>query len=264
MKKSIFRRDQNGKQLLIDCNNYSEAEIKDFSKFYTSNYYEIHLIKSKTVRLCTDDREISLSGYNILFLSPQNIRRWEQENKEVLGRIMLFEPEYVSEFLKDSLFLYRLQIFQSNAMPYLNLSTQEYQSYLELFQEIEQQIRNYTPESKDIINANLHYFLIKLNSHYFNFHALSEDFVMSNSTCIKFLKLIDNQISSKHTVKEYAMELHISITRLNLLLKKHLNTSASVLIKNRLALEAKKELLLTVGNISETAYKLGFSEVSFG
>jgi AraC-like DNA-binding protein len=85
---------------------------------------------------------------------------------------------------------------------------------------------------------------------------------MPNLTCIKFLKLIDNQISHKHTVKEYARELNISNTQLNILLKKYLNTSASVLIKNRLAQEAKKDLLFTGGNISETAYKLGFSELS--
>jgi AraC-like DNA-binding protein len=34
------------------------------------------------------------------------------------------------------------------------------------------------------------------------------------------------------------------------------------LIKNRLAKEAKKELLFTGGDISETAFKLGFSELS--
>ena len=185
MKKSIFKRDQNGKQLLIDCNHYSEAEIKDFSRFYTSNYYEIHLIESKDIRLYADDRQIILSGYNILFLSPQNIRRWERENKKVSGHILLFEAEYVSEFLKENLFLYRLHIFNHNAIPYLKLSAGEYKNYMGLFQEIDNEIRNYTPTSKDNINAAMHYFLIKLNNHYSDFHALSKD----SATYLCFCKI---------------------------------------------------------------------------
>lgn len=262
MEKFVFIRDKNEKQLLIDCHSYTETEIRDFSRFYTSNYYEIHIIESKNIRLYTDNLQIDLSGTSILFLSPQNIRRWDRENKEVKGNILLFEPEFISDFLKDSLFLYRLHIFHNNAIPFLNLNVEEYKSYLSLFKDIEYEIRNFTPKSRDLINASLHYFLIKLNDQYSDFHSLSNDFLMPNSTCIKFLKLIDNQIANKHTVKEYARELNISITRLNILLKKYLNTSASVLIKNRLAQEAKKELLFTGGDISETAFKLGFSELS--
>ena len=163
MQKFVFIRDKNEKQLLIDCNSYTETELKDFSRFYTSNYYEI---------------------------------------------------------------------------------------------------RNNTPKSREVINATLYYFLVKLNNHYSDFHSLSNDFLIPNPICMKFLELIDNQIANKHTVKECAGDLNISITRLNILLKKYLNTSASVLIKNRLAQEAKKELLYTGGSISETAYKLGFSEIS--
>ncbi|MCK5714532.1 MAG: hypothetical protein KAH64_01110, partial [Nitrosomonadaceae bacterium] len=240
MKKSVFRRDQNRKQLLIDCNAYTEKEIEDFSRFYTSNYYEIHIIESKNIRLYTDNLQIDLSGTSILFLSPQNIRRWERENKEVKGNILLFEPDFISDFLKDSLFLYQLHIFHNNAIPYLTLNTGEYESYLSLFKEIEYEIHHFTPNSRDVINATLHYFLIRLNKQYSDFHSLSNDFLMPNLTCIKFLKLIDNQISNKRTVKEYARELNISNTQLNILLKKYLNTSASVLIKNRLAQEAKK------------------------
>ena len=262
MEKVVFIRDKNEKQLLIDCNTYTEKELKDYSRFHTSNYYEIHIIESKTIRLYTDNLHTDLSGTNILFLSPQNIRRWEIENKEVKGNILLFESEFISDFLKESLFLYRLQMYHNNAIPFLNLNRGEYESYLNLFKEIESEIHHFKPNSSDVINATLFYFLVKLNNQYADFHSLSNNFLMPNLTCIKFLKLIDNQIANKHTVKEYANELNISTTRLNILLKKYLNTSASILIKNKLAQKAKKELLFTDGNISETAYKLGFSELS--
>jgi len=262
-KKVVFKRNKSEKRLQIDCNSYTETEIDEFSKYFTSNYYEIHLIESENIKLFNGDFQIDLAKNSIVFLSPQNIRRWAYVNNNAKGIILLFESNFINDFLKDSLFLYRLHIFHNNKnVPTIKLKTSEYNSFLKLFKDIEYEIRNFKTNSRHIINASLHYLLIKLNKKYSDFYSLNDDYIIPNPICLRFLKLIDKQISNKHSVEEYAREINISKTRLNILLKKHLNTSASVLIKNRLTQEAKKELLFSKGDISETAYKLGFSEIS--
>ena len=261
MEKILLDRNRTKRQLLIDSHSYSEKEIVNFTKAFTSNFYEIHLIQTGKIILHLDDSKIHLHENMIVFISPEYIRYWELQGK-MTGKILIFEKDFLDLFLNDTYIIYRFNFFNVNSKPFIEFNNSEINYFASFFNEIEHEIKENTVNSVHILRASLHYFLIKINKKYAEYYSLSGNFLILNTIILDFLKLIDKNFTKKHTVSEYANELKISKTHLNTVLKKELKTTASVFIKNRLIQEAKKSLLFSHQNINETACYLGFSEPS--
>lgn len=79
----------------------------------------------------------------------------------------------------------------------------------------------------------------------------------------KFLDLLENNICSHKQVSQYAGLLNISAYQLNAITKNLLGKTSSALINEQLVLEAKRCLLATANQINQTAYYLGFDDVSY-
>ena len=172
-----------GKQLLIDCHSYIEVDIAkiekaNYNKYYTSNFYEIHLIKTGKINLYIENQRILLKQNTILFLTPQKIRQWEIIG-EITGKILIFESDFIESFFNDSFFLYRLQYFQnSETLPYINLLSKETHYYNLFFNEIEKEIIAYENDSQHLIRATLYYLLVKLNRNYSKFYNIKDNFLI--------------------------------------------------------------------------------------
>lgn len=78
----------------------------------------------------------------------------------------------------------------------------------------------------------------------------------------RFKALIEKECGTIRTVAEYADRLCITPNYLNVLSQRYLGASALSLINARLALEAKRRLLLSEDDISTIARSLGFYEFS--
>ena len=79
----------------------------------------------------------------------------------------------------------------------------------------------------------------------------------------KYRSLIDSHYKTEKLVAFYANQLNISANYLNILCKKHFNVSATVMIHERLMLEAKRALLTTEKPIKAIAFDLGFYDVAY-
>jgi len=83
--------------------------------------------------------------------------------------------------------------------------------------------------------------------------------MINNLKFLRFRQMLEQHIKDKHTVQEYADALKIGRTYLNKLSKLYLGNTAKEVIRARLLLEAKKEILYSQKDISEIAYELNFS-----
>lgn len=84
----------------------------------------------------------------------------------------------------------------------------------------------------------------------------------SNETLDSFWTLVNiNYIKHKH-VRWYAEKLNVTSNYLNILCRKHLNITASSVIQQKTAQEAKQLLRHTSRSVKEIAFQLGFESIS--
>jgi AraC family transcriptional regulator, transcriptional activator of pobA len=80
---------------------------------------------------------------------------------------------------------------------------------------------------------------------------------------LKFRALIEQHYQQHLAVKDYAQQLHISISKLNRLCQTLLNDSPKAIIHQRLVIEAKRRLIYTKQSLEEIAEVLGFSDPAY-
>ncbi|MBQ0785095.1 MAG: helix-turn-helix domain-containing protein [Amphritea sp.] len=79
----------------------------------------------------------------------------------------------------------------------------------------------------------------------------------------QFMALINRDFIEHRKIESYASELGITAPYLNLLCQQLVEKSALQLVHERVILEAKRNLIYTVQNISEIAYGLGFTDPAY-
>ena len=86
--------------------------------------------------------------------------------------------------------------------------------------------------------------------------------VLTTSTVLfGYINLVDLHFREQKNLQYYAWQLHITVNYLNMLCNKHFNKTAAAVIRDRLILEAKRQLTLPGKTIKEIAYNLGFSDL---
>ena len=259
MKEFKFHKTKYGKELLIDCLKVSEIEGFPINrKPYIILYYEIFFVTKGKGTFLLDDIKIPYKKGTIMFLPPNRRREWIPE-QETDAYVILFEGEFIERFFNDNLFVYRFHYFHNYNTPFhLKTQSSEFNSYLEKIEDIKNEINNLMNDSDHLLRSILYYLLIILNRQYVNQHQIKGE-LFENIEVLNFIRLLDKNFKEKHLVNDYTQLLGISKTYLNKKLKTFGKT-ASDLIKARLLVEAKKELLYSDYTISEIAYNLNFSE----
>lgn len=79
----------------------------------------------------------------------------------------------------------------------------------------------------------------------------------------RFRRLVNQHYSEYKLPKDYAEMLSITPNHLNTLCSNLLNKSAGEIIRERIVLEAKRQLVNLDASISTIAYSLGFTDNSY-
>jgi len=263
MEQFDFARHKYNKELLIDCFLKSDQLdiTKPSSRFLVTFYEVIFVIKGSGALMLENEKIIFQEG-SVLFLPPNKWRQWTEVKEDFDAYYLLFEEEFISIFFNDPLYLYRFNYFYNTSTPsILHLDKEKQCENLTILENIRFEISNFKEDSKHMLRALLYTLLIRLNRNYETEHNVERSFYEKISV-LKFRKLLEENIRSKHRVAEYADLLGLSTSHLNKLLKLHFGKNCSELIKNRLTLEIKKELLFSQKTVSEISHELGFSEAS--
>jgi AraC family transcriptional activator of pobA len=80
---------------------------------------------------------------------------------------------------------------------------------------------------------------------------------------LKFRALIEQHYQQHLAVKDYAKQLHISISKLNRLCQTLLDDSPKAIIHQRLVIEAKRSLIYTKQSVEEIAEILGYTDPAY-
>lgn len=258
-----FAKNKYQRELLIDCfHRASFYKRIDYHQPFFVTFYELVFIKAGSGQFKLDHEYIPFQAGTVLLLPPNKWRQWCNTDADFEAIYLIFEEEFISQFFNDALYLYRFHYFYNIDSPsFLQLNRVELQDFVQTLAEIEHEIKRLQPDSSHLLRALLYYLLIRLNRVY-QLQMGQEKSFYQEPVILLFRKLLESHIHEKQRVQEYADLLGISTSRLNKLMRLYFGKSASEVIKDRLVLAIKKELLYTDKTIAEIGFELGFSESS--
>ncbi|KAA3440100.1 helix-turn-helix domain-containing protein [Rufibacter hautae] len=257
-----FLRNKYGPELLLDVGRMES--LKNFvldNTPHTLSFYDVLFLQEGSGTFSLDQVVHTLEPGKIIFTSPGQVRRWRVE-QPVRGYTLFFEEGFISSFFNDPLFLHRFQFFHNPTRPNAVMTSgEEFRRFIQQVEAMEQEFKHLQNDSPHMIRALLYQMLMHLNRLFAQQHQTDAD-TEGNASIYSFRKLLETHFRERHQVQEYADLLHITPAHLNEITQRYFGTSASSLIKGRLLLEAKRELLYTPKTVSEIAYHLHFSDTA--
>lgn len=255
-----FHRTKYGRELLIDV--IRTASVKSFDTGgapHVLSFYEIFLVTRGRGTLTLDGRSYPVSAGQVFFTSPGQPRQWLVRNLD--GLCLFFTAEFVEDFFKDPLFLFTLPYFHRDASDlHLSLKPMEAAMLGARFHAMQREIRRLRADSPHALRAALYETLIQLSRVYGD---RAGEAPRENATALRLRRLIEHHFRENHQPADYARRLRITVGHLNHLSRRHLGRTAGVVIRERLALEAKRQLIHTDATAAEVAYSLGFKDPAY-
>lgn len=229
-----------------------------------------HRIKFYTILFITDGtgkHHIDFQSYNyqkgsVLFIGKNQIHSWHKSNN-VNGYLLLFTEKFLfNNQTKFNDISYTYPYNSTLYKPILNLKSIEYYNSFNslvfyLFQEYNLPKTNVKEE---ILQNLLRSLLLKIQS-----HPTKEDKEVDSELMvlfIRFQRMLTEKITLTRNANDYCSFLNVSYRELNTACKTLTNRTVKAFIDDLLILEAKRYLSERKNNISQTAYLLGFDEVT--
>lgn len=233
------------------------------SEFRKRHFYKI-VLSIGNVNILYGDQHLKLNGTYLFVSNPRIPYSVEIVSEVQTGYSCLFTPEFIQpEKFTESMQLSAL--FDRGANPVYKINDEQLDRISQLFEKmIAEEAAGY--EYKDdvmrlYISMLLHE-TIKMRSHDHRILPVDASYRITR----QFLELLERQFPVEslkmplnlHTAQDFANYLGIHVNSLNRAIKKVTGKSTTVLISNRIVMEAIALLELTDWNISEIAYALGF------
>ncbi len=246
------------------------VELKYVKKFltecsvHTLTYYDITFITEGEGRFSIDNQSFDAIPGDVFFSMPGEIRYWDTEHI-TSGYALIFEDEFLSSFLKDSLFVQHLSYFNmQQASSKIHLSEPLYSRFMKLIQSIKEEIDAFKHNDELVLQALLYEMLILLDRTYMN-GVVADGEVREgrNMHVDKFVHLVDKFFKEKRSVLYYADTMCITSNYLNEIMNAVMHVSAKQYIQNKVMDEAKRLLTYTDLRVSEIAFTLNYETASY-
>ncbi|MBE4948340.1 AraC family transcriptional regulator [Chryseobacterium culicis] len=231
-----------------------------FPSEFTTENYSVILWKGSGI-FSVDDINYSYNGYNILFLSPCQKVKLVSETEENMYVLLFHGDYYCIEYHKEEVACNGLLFNNIYLNPGVELSEENYNYILELFNHIQKEESEKHPFSESIIKTYIQLILAigsKQKSSIENSVVSHEK--LPNKNAAEFQKLLESHFKKEKELSFYSDKLSITNNTLSKAVKKEFAKTPTQLINERIILEAKKLLHLTYRSVKEIASELGFAD----
>jgi AraC family transcriptional activator of pobA len=255
-----FHRTKYGRELLVDV--IRTAGVKSFETRgapHLLSFYEIFLVTRGRGTLTLDGRTYPVKKGAVFFTSPGQPRQWRVRNLD--GLCLFFTADFVEDFFKDPLFLFTLPYFHRDGGDLsLRLQAADAEKLARRFKAMQREIHKLRADSPHALRAALYETLIKLSR---TWGDRAGEPPRENAIALRLRSLIERHFREYHRPAEYARRLRITVGHLNHLSRRHLGRTAGVVVRERVALEAKRQLVHTDASAAEIGYALGFKDPAY-
>lgn len=234
----------------------------DTDKRYKTDFFEFYFFRKAEGCLFLTGKKIELHDGMALVISPFQQQEWHVEMERLEYTFLVFQEEFVNQFLSDKYFMYRLQYCYQNDHPtHFDMDAGDMEPFLALLRRMKEELREPVADSYHLIVAYLYQFLLLFNRFYTKRFGLPSALPLNNYA-YQYKQLLEKNICRNVRVNDYAEMMGISRVSLNKAVYREFGVSAIHLLKQRLLQEVKNDLLFTGLPVKEIAFRLHFSEPS--
>lgn len=232
----------------------------DIEKRYKTDFFEFYFFRKAAGYLFLSGKKIELHDYMVLIISPYQQQEWHVCMDDLEYTFLVFQEEFINQFLSDKYFMYRLlYCFQNDYPTFFDMASSDMVGFLALLGKMKKELRAPVADSYHLIVAYLYQFLLLLNRFYTKHFNLPTALPLNNHA-YQYKQLLEKNICRKVRVNDYAEMMGVSRVSLNKAVVRELGVSAAHLLKQRLLQEIKNDLLFTDLSVKEIAFRLHFSE----
>lgn len=230
--------------------------------FSRRGYYKISFIQGRN-KVHFSDKTIEIQKQALLFAAPQVPYNWEQIGDEQTGFSCVFTERFFHHFGNPK----NYSVFQPSGMPIMELTDPQAKHAKQLFDEMlaewtSDNIHKY--DKMRVLVFELLYNAEKLQpvQQDSRYHPNA-----SQKIATQFLELLERQFPvadigslQLRSASDFAEKLHIHVNHLNKALREVFQKPTSIIIQERILLEAKILLKHTNKDVAEIAFSLGYKE----
>jgi len=263
VRRVEFHRTKYGRELLFDAAFLSRLPAFDFSdRPQVLTFHDVTLVTRGRGVVEIDGVAHRLRQGLLFFTRPGDVRRFRARGLD--GACFFFRAEFVREAFADPLFLDRFRFFRPDREgAALLLTRSEKRGFLDVFARMEGEIRSLTRDAPEALRALLYEMLVRLDRYYGARHEEAADAPRPSAPVDRFLALVERDFARHRRLRDYAVDLGLSPGHLTALCRSALGASAGAVIRNRLALEARRLLLYSGQGAAEVGYALGFDDPAY-
>ncbi|MEK6511196.1 AraC family transcriptional regulator [Myroides odoratimimus] len=253
---------------LHDLKDYLNRNQCQISKPHIHSFYQVIWFKKGIGKHFVDFKSYDVFD-NAIFFIAQNQVHYFDENKDYEGVLLHFNEAFLVNNESEMEFFLKCNLFNNPyQQPSCCIGTGIDCILDDYLLQIRQELDNEEDFGKELILRNyLKSFLIQIQRRKNEFDKIVNHLPTlldeKRLQLVKFVNLIDENYKKGFSVSEYARLLHISSRSLSDLTQQQLNKTPSLMIQERIILEAQRLLLYSNLNVNQIGYRLGFDDASY-
>jgi AraC-like DNA-binding protein len=256
-----FSRAKYGRELLIDADMVSAwPDFEQRGRPHRLDFYDLLLITSGHARLAIDAETHTLVPGTVLVTRPGQVRRWVVGGAD--GACVFFTTDFISHIFSDPRFLETFAFLcPGRSTAAFKAGPAGTRDYLDRFRTMRREIRRLRDDAPHKLRAVLYDLLVQLDRLYRRQGrpvASSDD-----SLTHRFREAVESRFHRQHLVAQYARHLGVTPGYLTARCRVDLGRTAGALIRERIVLEAQRQLRYSSRTIAEVAEALGFDDPSY-
>ncbi|CAB3865771.1 MULTISPECIES: helix-turn-helix domain-containing protein [Achromobacter] len=209
-----------------------------------------------------DFEQHAVRDHSVFFLSPGQIHAWTSSVKPS-GYVMNISTEFFAQMFPRADDIAKFPFFHmAGGPPVIYLTREQHDAMLPLLAEIERETRDRQTGRFDVVRSYLLILLTQLRRLY---PADERETAAgpSYSLAKRFTMLIEEHYLDFSAIRQYADALCVSERQLNDAVKRSVGRTASQLVQERIALEAKRLLCNTDLSIAEIGFQLNIEDPAY-
>ena len=221
-------------------------------------FYEILWFKNDGSEHVVDFQPFPVKKDTIFFLAPGKVHQMDPADKK--GFLLVFSQNFISQitFPQEDNFFNLFYSFDN--IPFIQPSKDEVHKLNILFELIVLEYNNVSNDTT-ILQTHLRAFLL----HAQRIKGQTEKVISgkSHERLVQLFQLIETHYKTEKTADFYSTHLALTPKRVNEIAKARFGKTVTQLVRERLLLEAKRELYFGKRSIKEIAYMLGFKDPAY-
>ncbi|KAB8154511.1 helix-turn-helix domain-containing protein [Kordia sp. TARA_039_SRF] len=223
--------------------------------------YTIYWIKEGKGTYFIDFEEYTFDGTIIFFLSPGQVFTVSSEEIKEAYKLSFQRDFYCIQTHDQEISCNGVLFNNLYDSPYVIPKSKDVQRLQFLLEDLREEFNNDNSGQYDMLQSYLKQFIIH------SVRLKKDDFVVKEAVETQLYKdfsvLVEQNFRKMHAVSAYAARLGISPKSISKHFQKLGTMTPSDFIKNRIILEAKRQLLYSEQSVKEIAFDLGFNDPAY-